>query len=130
MVADGVTDSTEASITVFCQNGNEDESMPPTVPVPASATSACRPLIWFVREPDEYRSLEKLLLNVRSAFLMRALARLMILLSPELMRSSRPDATTLIAIWRHWYSAAEMTSDALMFSVSQSLYRWYVEFEA
>ena len=46
--ADGVTDRTEASITWFCQNGNAVESMPPTVPVPASATRACRPLIWFV----------------------------------------------------------------------------------
>jgi dTDP-4-amino-4,6-dideoxygalactose transaminase len=49
-----------------------------------------------------------------------ALAREKILDSPELMRFSRPEATMLMAICLHWYSAAEITSDAAIFSISQS----------
>ena len=86
--------------------------------------NASRPLTWFDSEPSEYISSEKLFLNVRIAFFIRAFARLMIRGSPELIRSSRPDATTLIATWRHWNSAAEITFDWATFNTSKSEYRW------
>jgi hypothetical protein len=53
VVALAVTDWSEKSYTVFCQNGNEEALMPPTVFVFVSAMIACRPLIWFVSEPSE-----------------------------------------------------------------------------
>jgi hypothetical protein len=63
-------------------------------------------------------------LKVRIAFFIRALARLMMRLSPLFLRSSSPDATTFTLIWRHWNSAEDSTSLAPMFRVSYPLKRW------
>src|SRR5258706_3810699 len=96
--------------TAFCQKGKGLESIPPTVPVPASATRAWSPLTWFVSVPSLYTSLEKLFLNVRMEFLIRALTRLMRRDCPLLIRMVRPSATTLTAICFQAKFADEITS--------------------
>src|SRR5712671_103868 len=111
-----------ADCTAHCQNGKALESMPPTVPVPASATRAWSPLTWFVSVPSLYTSAEKLFLNVRMEFLIRALTKLMSLACPLLIRMVSPSATTLTAICFQGNSAAEMTSLCDTLSTSKPLY--------
>src|SRR6267154_2598846 len=111
-----------ADCTAHCQKGKALESIPPTVPVPASATSAWSPLTWLVSVPSLYTSALKLFLNVRIEFLILALTRLISLACPLLIRMVSPSATTLTAICFQGNSAAEMTSLCDTFSTSKPLY--------
>src|SRR5258706_12670886 len=110
--------------TAFCQKGKADESIPPTVPVPASATRAWSPFTWFVSVPSLYTSLEKLFLNVRMEFLIRAFTRLMRRDCPFLIRMVSPSATTLTAICFQANSPQEIPSDWLTLRTPKPLYPW------